>query len=132
MAYKYLNKISSSDFSVNIPEHINSFRVSDPIFTVVQNRSGSIIEVVPDNDIRIYWLKEGVWIPIKNNISYLSRIDHLTSTTDQDPGGGIYDIQLDFETKSTSFEVCIILLGLKDPNGSAESLGTFTEITLIP
>ncbi len=131
-----LAKSSYEDLNTTLrlsaPSHVNSFKLTDLIVLVVNNNSKGIVEVVPDQDIKIFWQKGNSWEPIKNGVDYLSRIDRLSIKTNDDPGGTTYDIALNMREQQRPVRVCVILEGLKNPDRVRSKVAAYTELELNP
>ena len=125
---KELNTI----FRIDAPTQVNSFQLADFIVLKVHNDSDTFIEVTPDRDMKIFWLKEDSWEPIKNGVDYLSAIDRLSPKSSDDPGGTIYDIALNIPDQQDDVRVCIILDGIKDPDGTQDKVAAYIELVLKP
>jgi len=117
---------------INAPSHINSFRIGESIFIVVDNLSDTVIEVAPDKDLKIFWWQGSSWSVARNGMNYLSVTDQLSPRTNVDPGGTIYNIVSDIPRQDKSVRVCVILEGIEDPDGSRSKVAAFTELILNP
>jgi len=122
------NSDLNTSFTLRAPSHMNSFRFADLIFLRADNNSESVIEVAPDEDIKIYWLKGNSWEPISNKVDYLSVIDRLGPRTSDDPGGTIFVVELDIPEHQNRFPVCVTVEGLVNQDKVAASV----ELVLYP
>jgi hypothetical protein len=119
-------------FRIDAPTRVNSFELADFIVLKIHNDSNTFIEVAPDRDMKIFWLNEGSWEPIKNGVDYLSAIDRLAPKSSNDPGGTIYDVALTIPNRQDDVRVCIILDAIKDPDGTRSKVAAYTELVLKP
>jgi hypothetical protein len=122
----------NSDLQINVPDHINEFRVKSPIFVEVVNTTRSIIEISPDSDLKIYWLGDNKWETASNQVSYLSVTDLLWPESDSSLGLTFYQIMPIFLDQSAPVKVCVVVEGILKTNDTSSRVLAFTEFTLYP
>jgi hypothetical protein len=123
---------SNGFLKLDVPSHLNNFKVDDPIFVIADNVSDSEIEVSPDRNLRIYLLQNNSWIDIKNKTDYLGIVERLAPRINSNPGGQTYFIDVDIPEKNEYINLCIVLEGIYDPDGAKSGVAAYTEITIKP
>jgi hypothetical protein len=122
----------NSELQIFVPDHINDFSFNTPVFVTVDNTTGETMSISPDRDLRVYWLDDGIWTNIRNNVDYLSVMDLIRPQSDTAPGGTIYTVIADFPDQSESIRICITLeANIKHTNSSSKVLA-YTEVILSP
>ncbi len=122
----------NSDLKISVPESINQFKIGEDVNVVADNYSKSQIEVAPDQDLQIYWWNSNSWVRVMNQGTYLGRVERLSFPSNDDPGGGMFDAIFTIPQAGPSNRTCIILRGLKDPDGSRIKVGATVEFVMHP
>lgn len=122
----------NEEIRLRVPGDVNSFRISEMITLLVDNYSESQIQIVPDKDIRIFQKPAGGWVEIKNLMNYSSRIEIIPIKDSENPGGTIYQLAPEIVEKQTTVYLRIVVIGTKDPDGSASKIGAYVDLTMHP
>lgn len=123
---------SKSVLILDVPADLNDFQLGNPLFIVAENISETRIQIIPDNDLKLFSLQGESWTPLENKVDYLGSIEPITPKSVSDPGSRIYYVEPDISNQSESVRVCIVLQGIMDDGGSQTKVMGFTEVTLNP
>lgn len=117
---------------IDLPTHVNDFRIGSTLYIVANNMSDTKIQVTPDHDLKLFWLQDGVWVAVKTKGNYLGVTELIPTKSDLDPGFRVYPADLDITYQSDAIQVCIVLEGTIDLDGSQSRVVAIREVTLVP
>lgn len=121
----------NTDLTISTPPSINNYKIGEMVNVVADNNSKSLIEVAPDKDLKVFWWKGNSWLELAQQVNYVGKVERLSFPTNDDPGGSMYLAMFTIPTDSPAYS-CIVLRGVKDPDGSPVNVGAFVEITMYP
>ena len=131
-AIPLVSQDNNTVLQIDLPAHLNDFKIGSPLFIVASNMSNSRIQVIPDQDLKLFWLQDGTWTTVKNNDDYLGAIKSIATKSESDPGSRMYSADLDIAHQNDAIQVCIVLEGTTDIGGSRSKVVAFREVTLHP
>ena len=97
---------------------------------VVDNFSDSVLKISPNDDLKVFFLKDTTWLQQVNKSHFPSKIDQIGIKSSSDPGGKIYTFDYDPSVLGGVKNICIILTAIKDTQGSAQLVAAYFEIFL--
>jgi len=127
----------NSNIGIEPIQHLNSYKIGDDLVFDVVNYTDAPIQIMPDNDIKIFQWQVSNWTEINNHLNYLSIIE-MIPTKKQDPLGvgslmfsAIPDIVID--SKPITIRV-IVIATICDKEGNPTPLkaGAYVDFNISP
>ncbi|HEX8992188.1 MAG TPA: hypothetical protein VF784_10975 [Anaerolineales bacterium] len=122
----------NTDLRISASANINTFQLGEDVNLVLDDNSKNLIEVAPGKDLRIFRQADNTWSEVANQIDYSGRIERLSFPTSDNPGGGMLNAAFAIPQANGSVQVCIVLRGVKDPDGNRIPVGAYVEMTMHP
>jgi len=123
---------ANRELKIDVPKHMNTFKINDNVVVVVENLSQDVVSVVPDTGLRFYRMDGGTWVPVENRVDFLGVTNSINPKTNLDPGGMIYTGVLNLSDIQNPVAICILVEGTKNESDLSSIVGAFLEITLNP
>ncbi len=123
----------NTDLKISAPSDINrQFKIGGQIGLEVDNYSGNLVAVAPDTDLEILWWNGSSWSDLTNQFRYDSAVDQISYQTDLGPGSAVFIVIFDVPQADRPIQVCFVVRGIKDPDGSRTRVGAYTLLTVYP
>jgi hypothetical protein len=127
-----LRNDANTVLQISFPHNLNTLKINDDTYIVVDNTSQDIVYVAPDVDLKFYLLKENKWSLLENQLDFLSATGQIIPKTDTDPGGMSYTGRFRLQENQSTVQRCVTVEGVKDSNGVQSKVAAFAEVTLRP